>query len=878
MKKSEILSCLFFCRRDVVAVAAPWGRGRGKGAPCPVAVNCEEHLLALLGGHVLGNGAPEVEVRYKTQHGAGEAHGRFRIGSYTPNPDGTTRWACIDFDGAGHSDALADPLGAARMAATRASSMGLAVHLERSGSGTGWHVWFLFDAPVQAAAARKLCHALAPVVQLEDGTDADAKSGRGIEVFPKQDTIRSAGGLGNLVWLPWWSGAPDGGSVFCDLEGNEIDIGDLETIQPSQVVDALVSIAPKQPNPGRAKANPSEWRARALERLSLETVYGGLLTGRASSPGWLECRDPWSSTGDKNPSAGVADGSGEAERGAFHSFRTGETISVFDYLMRKDGVEFRDAADLVARWSGVERESRERTRETPVPSAPPSVLGSGVDPRTDMANAQRFAAAYGPQVRYCPERGGWLCWDGSRWAIDPEGIAARTMMRECAAELVNEAQAMIDRIMDAMKTEDDPQAKASLTKERSAASKLRTWARDSQQSGRVASSLKAAEELPEMMIQASVLDSDPWMLNCRNGCVDLRNGTLTTPSPEMMLTRIANAEWGGDAPAPQWEAFLERVLPDESVRGWVQRWAGTCLTGIISDRVIVMLVGTGANGKSVFLDALDHALGDYAGVTSPEFFASLKNPGTSREYQVAQIEGVRLLRASETESGAVLNESLLKQITGGDKCQGRHPYGRHFEFHPICKPVVSTNNRPTLRDTSRAIFDRLAPVEFKVRFERDDQDRKLTDKLRGEAGGVLQWAYRGLQAWLADGGRLKDCAAIVESVSEYRRDEDPLGDFMETRVIAEDDLRVSVADLFACYLEAMTAEKTQKPLTKVKFGKALKSRGFVQSSPIRGVRYWIGLALRDSEGNARNQDRVNQPEIDFTEARKASRDADAEWK
>ncbi len=99
--------------------------------------------------------------------------------------------------------------------------------------------------------------------------------------------------------------------------------------------------------------NWGAWRAEALRALPLDQVYGPWLTGRTSGEGWLECRDP--RVPDANPSAGVADGSGPAERGRFHSFRDGLTLSVFDFLVQVGkAASLGDACQLVARLSGVD--------------------------------------------------------------------------------------------------------------------------------------------------------------------------------------------------------------------------------------------------------------------------------------------------------------------------------------------------------------------------------------------------------------------------------------------------------------------------------------------------------------------------------------------
>jgi hypothetical protein len=96
-----------------------------------------------------------------------------------------------------------------------------------------------------------------------------------------------------------------------------------------------------------------EWKKRALAALRLEDVYGDWLTGRASGE-WLECRDRRGGAKDDDPSAGVADGSGTYQRGGFKSFRDGEWLTVFDFLVVTErAADFHEAQKLVAELSGV---------------------------------------------------------------------------------------------------------------------------------------------------------------------------------------------------------------------------------------------------------------------------------------------------------------------------------------------------------------------------------------------------------------------------------------------------------------------------------------------------------------------------------------------
>jgi hypothetical protein len=415
----------FLNRTDFVAILAPWGK------PCPVEANGT--LDELLLGHLLGDEAPETRVKYESRRGSGAMKGRFRVGSYCPGPDDTTRWLCLDFDGAGHADALADPKAAALAAHDAFTAAGLPAYLERSGGGKGWHLWCFFDPPLPAAKAQALGRALAPMdAPLAGGSGevADPRAARGIEVFPKQPKHRRGGGYGNLVWLPWWRNAPEGGNCFYRRAPD----GALEAYAPSEfataspeLVDRL--LAAHAPPPRRAEhaehapndaagassngasdAVWAEWRRRALAALSLEAVYGAWLTGKPAGPGWLECRDPASPTGDQHPSASVADGTGEAERGAFHSFIRGTTLSVFDFLVEHGGAaDFRAARERIAQLTGVAMPpgtTGPAPPSKPRPGDRPEIRTNNRQLRDIVADAWRAARAAGKRPQLFVRSGG----------------------------------------------------------------------------------------------------------------------------------------------------------------------------------------------------------------------------------------------------------------------------------------------------------------------------------------------------------------------------------------------------------------------------------------------------------------------------------------
>jgi len=354
----ELLRRYFLCRTDRIAFLAPWGK------PCPADVG--EELEALLLAHVQGESAPKATVRYRNRRGQGAVAGRFRVGAYAPAPDGTTKWVCLDFDGGDHADALANPKQTAVETWHRLTQAGIAAYLERSGSGKGWHLWCFFEPPLKAEKARALARALIPEeVTLGTGEVVRTNTGRGVEIFPKQAKVEKKG-YGNLVWLPWWSGAEDGANQF-HRPGDQGHLvpyapAEFETADEARVDAAIARHTQPVDSPVAQVDEPAntddqswrEWRKQALAALPLESVYGEWLTGRKHSTGWLECRDPWSPTGDRDPSAGVSDGTGQGERGQFHSFISGESLSVFDFLVKRClAADFAESRRQVATLSGV---------------------------------------------------------------------------------------------------------------------------------------------------------------------------------------------------------------------------------------------------------------------------------------------------------------------------------------------------------------------------------------------------------------------------------------------------------------------------------------------------------------------------------------------
>lgn len=275
--------------------------------------------------------------------------GQIKCGAYTPNTNSKTKYACIDFDGSGHSSPLEDPENAIIKTYLYASSLGIPSYIECSSGGKGYHLWIFFESPIDAIYARALCKAILPDdIKMKNGSTCDVLSNKGIEIFPKTNEL-GKGKVGNQVWLPWYYGASEKGSIFYSYkdELKPTVYTSFEQISEKSVIDIVNNFGGidkifKGKNLSYSvnldKTNDiwKVWRSSVLENLSLELIYGDYYTGKTSGE-WIECRDPWSQTGDQNPSSGVANGKGEIEKGTWHSFISSENLSVFDFI-RKIGL------------------------------------------------------------------------------------------------------------------------------------------------------------------------------------------------------------------------------------------------------------------------------------------------------------------------------------------------------------------------------------------------------------------------------------------------------------------------------------------------------------------------------------------------------------
>ena len=437
---------------------------------------------------------------------------------------------------------------------------------------------------------------------------------------------------------------------------------------------------------------------------------------------------------------------------------------------------------------------------------------------TDLGNARRLVRHHARDLRYCHPWDKWMIWDGRRWAPDATGDIVRRAKGAVGA-LYREAADVED------------------LKERQ---RLVSHALRSESDSRLRAMIHLTESEPGIPVMPEDLDADPWLLNVENGTLDLRTGELRPHSRADLLTKVVSTEYREDAPCPQWTAFLERVMGgDADLIAYLQRVVGYTLTGDTREQCLFMLYGTGANGKSTFLETLRSLFGDYG--QQADFSTFLYSKDDRVRNDIARLMGRRLVAAIEADSGRRLAEVLVKQLTGGDTIAARFLFKELFEFRPTFKIFLAANHRPSIRGQDYAIWRRIRLIPFEVTIPAEERDRDLPAKLRTELPGILAWAVQGCMEWQRQG--LAEPSAVFRATDEYRQDMDILAAFLDERCVTAPGARGTSRALYEAY-EQWCGDNAEEPVSARAFGLRLKDKGFKQARTNR-ARNWVGIGLED---------------------------------
>lgn len=413
---------------------------------------------------------------------------------------------------------------------------------------------------------------------------------------------------------------------------------------------------------------------------------------------------------------------------------------------------------------------------------PPKVSDgySAVRALTEMGNADRMLDAYGADLMYVLQMEKWYRWSGIFWQYcypDEMRNLADTTIRNLPKE------------MDGM----DSSMQQAFYK----------FALDSQKTSMVSAMIKHAQANGSVVRHAKYLDADKNVLGVLNGAVDLRTGILLAPDRNLFITSTCNTTYNPAATAPWFvQTVSDCFYGDAEMVSFFKRLMGYTLLADPKEQILVIPFGSGANGKSTVLVAIQNTLGQYARGVPSETFVSTQanvsgNAGGARE-DLLRLRGARYVYISEIEEGSQLKESLVKTLTGGEPIVARGIHAKEsIEFTPTFVGIMPTNHKPTIKGDDNGIWRRIMLIPFMRNFKTDPHivhDSQRPDKLNYEREGILRWLVEGAIEYRAYG--LCAPAAVREATADYRDEMDYMKEWLENYCEFDPSFRDTKADLF----------------------------------------------------------------------------------
>lgn len=351
------------------------------------------------------------------------------------------------------------------------------------------------------------------------------------------------------------------------------------------------------------------------------------------------------------------------------------------------------------------------------------------------------------------------------------------------------------------------------------------------------------------------LNADKFLLNCKNGVLNLENGEFFKNDPEYFLTKQVRAPYVKDAFSDLFYQILEDLVPDKNLQLFLQKAFGYTLTGSTEEHKFFYFYGPPGTGKTTLLEAFNYLLGNYSETAEPATFM-LQNPASAGPSEdIARLSAARMVVTHEVEENSRWAEAKVAHLTGGDRVTARFLHQNSFEFYPNFKLFFSANHKPRVSGSSNSgLWRRIMVVPFDQVVPEEKRDPMLLKKLRQEehATAMLAWAVEGCKMWMEDyhKERLMTVPQLIkEEVETYKAESDHVLEFSDDLLIQTNDEkdRLPKTDLYQVY--RAWCEKTGRRgyYTTNKLTRSLMDKGFKwkpaqYEKKVRDC--WVGIKVK----------------------------------
>ncbi|MBQ2369175.1 MAG: hypothetical protein II301_03545, partial [Peptococcaceae bacterium] len=340
----------------------------------------------------------------------------------------------------------------------------------------------------------------------------------------------------------------------------------------------------------------------------------------------------------------------------------------------------------------------------------------------------------------------------------------------------------------------------------------------------------------DVAITPDLFDRAVHLFHMPNATLDVQAMACVPNQKEYYLTRTAGAAYDCEAECPRWEQFvMECVEGDAELYHYLQKAAGySILSGDTTEQLVFCLLGSGKNGKSLFINTLAEVAGEYAcKIDSAVISMSRRGDGSGEvSKELYRMKGSRFVYTGEFNKNTLLNEALIKTITDGGKVSCRPLYGASVEYQPTYTLWFSTNNAPELSGFDEGIQRRFVLIPFDHYVAHPD--KTLPQTLRDEASGILNWLAEGYTMYKREGLDKPDC--IAQAVKAYLEEQDVFHMFVNEYYTRDDNGKIYAKSVYEQY-RTWCQYNGEKPVSQVLLSRELLRLGIAKKKDRNGIYY-----------------------------------------
>lgn len=337
--------------------------------------------------------------------------------------------------------------------------------------------------------------------------------------------------------------------------------------------------------------------------------------------------------------------------------------------------------------------------------------------------------------------------------------------------------------------------------------------------------------------------ADPKYIRFKNGVLDIETLELTSNNGTHLLLNEVPHDWNPEAESELVDKTFGSIAQgNEAVIANLWEMFGLSLYRGHDVSRMILLQGSGANGKSTLLDMLKCLLG-------VENCFSLPIHELGEKFQLVPAMGKLALIGDDIASDFVNGKAcaVMKKFVTGEAVNDQYKGGATFQFNPYATLIYSCNEIPRFADGTFGFERRIHPIPLTARFApgSDGYDPRLKQKLCAEE--CIEYAIvKAVDALRAARERM---GLTPNSLSERMRadilrDNDPAGGFI-TEMTKQGYVFLNKSNSMVYgEFEDWCAANGYEPVSKSKLSAKIRTNLGLQSRSSNGVRVYLPIKER----------------------------------